>query len=170
MEESTHNAGEQGIPPMSTSTEELLDRLIRQAKDETQVPSADDRPPAQSSPLNGILGGLLANPTLLQALPQLMSGLGQLTGGGHRSSSEGGEQPSDGPSPPKRAPTVDRHIALLCALKPYLSRDRQKAADDMINLCRVWSTLQSIGVTLPWLTSSLTGTGEGDVRDDKEVR
>ena len=61
----------------------------------------------------------------------------------------------------------DRHTALLCALKPYLGSERRQAVEYLISVCRVWGTLQSVGLTLPALLSP--EQGKGTPSGDKEV-
>ncbi len=175
------------------SAGDLLDRLITQAEQETSSSSADAIPSevigrsagpsssaerSQDSPLGGILGNLLSNPALLSALPQL---LGVLSG--TKSASAGEKRPDSVEASaagkavsPEKAPTAafparhlppDRHTALLCALKPYLGSERRQAVEYLINVCRVWGTLQSVGLTLPALLSA--EQGKDAPSGDKEV-
>lgn len=171
MADTQHQEMQGTSPP-----EDLLDRLIRKAQEE--VPSTPtDTPPSTpvstdtkaSTPVgNGVLGGLLSNPAMLSALPQLMSSLGPLLSSGGQKTQAlptgGGSTPKGTPTPPKTAIPIDRHTALLCAIKPYLGRERQQAAEQMINLCRVWSTLQGMGISLPMLLSAFGG-GQGDTQN-----
>lgn len=166
---------------------DLLDRLIGEAE-QTQADSraAEGKilPPetasSPSSPVGGLLGGLLSNPALLSALPQLISGLGALSGGAP-ASEQGGEATAASASTPatsdnktdkaastsKHAFPPDRHTALLCAIKPYLGSQRRQAADYLISLCRVWGTLQSMGIDLPALL--LPAPSNSPQGQDKEV-
>lgn len=172
-------------------SEDLLDRLIREAEQGSEAPpsegaAAEGGPangtPTGASPLGGGLGGLLSNPALWSALPQLLNGLGQLSGGqGEKDSSDGGPRDGGGVSDAKAVSgsgqsrpvggkgglSPDRHTALLCALKPYLGRERQQAAEYLISLCRVWGTLQSMGISLPALLSSTQN--QAPAHDPKEV-
>lgn len=105
--------------------------------------------PSGGGPLGGPLGGLLANPALLAALPTLAENLGPLLG-----SLSGGT----GTAPAATRPhTVDRHTALLCAVKPYLSPGRQSAAETVIRLCRVWDALDRSGISLSGLLGGFGG-------------
>ena len=62
-----------------------------------------------------------------------------------------------------RPHTIDRHTALLCAVKPYLSPERQSAADTVIRLCRVWDALERSGISLSGLLGSIPVTGSPPV-------
>lgn len=158
---------------------EVLERLIDDAEQGTPPSDAmvgkvlpPQAPP--SSAAAGLLGGLLSNPALLSGLPQLLSGLGSLSGGpSHNEENKGqGDAAPTGADPkkeenqgggrPVRIMSPDRHTALLCALKPYLGAERRQAADYLISLCRVWGTLQSMGINLP----ALLLPGQGSVKSD----
>ena len=144
----------------------LLERILDEVETEESCTSADEesstRPSegADTSPVGGNLLGLLSqNPALLSALPTLLENLSPLLG------SLGGA----GSAPPAARPHgVDRHTALLCALKPYLSPHRRDTAETVIRLCRVWDALEKSGVSLTGLLGSMgnilprgEGRGEG---------
>ena len=168
MVETENRISQTDVPQAEGAPEELLDRLIRQAKEETPVDSSSTGQPT-ASPLSGILGGLMSNPALLQALPQLMSSWGQLSAVGRKSDGGDGAR-SVSVSAHGGHRDVDRHIALLCAIKPYLCKDRQQAAEYMIILCRMWNTLQSMGISLPMLTTALSGHSVSSVGEEGEVK
>lgn len=172
--------------------EDLLTRLIRQAETQGTAASHADPPPEAAGQTNaggqsvggGLLNGLLSNPALLSALPQLLNGLGGLSKGSaarpitaqpvaadptDSRPAEAQPAPEGGgtPLPAIKIPHLDRHTALLCAIKPYLGSSRRQAAEYLINLCRVWNTLQGMGLNLPAL---LLPPGERvDDPPDKEV-
>ncbi len=100
--------------------------------------------PPEGNPLGALLGGLASNPALLTAIPTLMENLGPLLGGGGIGKSGGGAK---GGGSKSIAPSLDRHTALLCAVKPYLGSGRQEAAEKIIRLCRAWDALQKSGMT-----------------------
>lgn len=111
--------------------------------------------PSDPSPLTGLLG----NPALLAALPTVLENIGPLLG-----TLSGGT----GSAPTATRPhTLDRHTALLCAVKPYLGAERQNTADTLIRLCRVWDALERSGISLTGLLgaipqgSSTASTREG---------
>lgn len=119
--------------------------------------SSGSSPGAGNSP-----GGLLANPALLAALPALAENLGPLMGSLSGALSRG----TGGTSTAGRSHHADRHTALLCAIKPYLSDRRRDAAETVIRLCRVWDALEKSGVSLSGL---LGGMGGGGAPSDREV-
>ena len=127
-----------------------------ESRAEPSVPSSSPAEAVQSG--GNPLGGLLANPALLAALPALAENLGPLMGSLSRGTG----------SPPAaaRPHPVDRHTALLCAVKPYLSERRQDAAETVIRLCRVWDALERSGISLSGL---LSGAGSYGTPSDKEV-
>ena len=134
---------EREIQPNGTLSSRL-DALIDQVTAESPV---DDVPPvtasAPSSPdLSGLLGGLVSNPSMLSKLPELMSTLGPLLG------SLGGGLPSKGIGgvPSRSGLHLDRHTALLCAVKPYLCARRQQMADHLIGLCKMGDVLQKMPI------------------------
>jgi hypothetical protein len=86
----------------------------------------------------------------MENLSPLLSGLGRGTG-----SSPNAARPH----------SVDRHTALLCAIKPYLSPERQDAAETVIRLCRVWDALERSGISL----SGLLAGGGVSARTDGAV-
>jgi hypothetical protein len=104
-------------------------------------------PPSPAGGDGSPLGALLANPALLTALPTLMENLSPLLGGLGRGT---------GSAPTATRPrTLDRHTALLCAIKPYLSPARRDAAETVIRLARVWDALESSGISVTGLLRSV---------------
>lgn len=107
----------------------------------------------ESAPTADLFSSLLSNPELLAKLPSLISTVKPMM-----------ELLSARPSPPTAAAAVqlneerakptsaaekkddgaDRRAALLCAMKPYLSPDRQNAIDYIIKLSRLGDMLKSL--------------------------
>lgn len=140
-------------PPEGNLLERLLDE-VEQVSDGEAPPPPPPPPPGGSSPL----GAILSNPALLSALPALMENLSPLLG------SLGG---GVGSSPHATRPhAVDRHTALLCALKPYLSPHRRETAETVIRLCRVWDALEKSGISLSGLLGTAGGSTPPEGRDD----
>ncbi len=123
------------------------------------APSASAPAVGASLAGGGGLGTLLANPALLSALPTLAENLSPLLGAMSRGTGgvpSAARPPSvDRPPSVRRPHTVDRHTALLCAVKPYLSPRRQEAAETVIRLCRIWDALERSGISLSGLLSGL---------------
>lgn len=138
-------------PEMNALLERLLDEVEKGPADGAHPPDipavAAPSPPSPTAGGNG-LGALLTNPALLTVLPTLAENLapllGSLSGGGVGSAASA-----------TRPHTVDRHTALLCAVKPYLSPRRQEAAETVIRLCRVWDALERSGISLPGVLAGL---------------
>lgn len=145
----------------------LLERLLDEAEAPSPPPPAapPPHPPsdgeASSQAPPNPLGSLLSDPAVLTALPTLMENLSPLLGGLSRGT---GSAPNA-----SRPHTVDRHTALLCAIKPYLSPHRQETAETVIRLCRVWDALERSGISLTGLLGTLGGTvtPSGEGRDDR---
>ncbi len=159
----------------------LLEKLLDEAEAQSSPPSTTPEPPSPppasapspsepsppqdraipSSPGASPLSALLSNPALLTALPTLMENLSPLLSG-----LSGGIGSSPQASRPHHA---DRHTALLCAIKPYLSSHRRETAETVIRLCRVWDALERSGISLTGLLGSLSGGGTPPLegRDDR---
>ncbi len=156
----------------ATSPGALLERLLDEA--EGKAPAASSAPPSEPPPAptespSGVsaagaspLAALLTDPAVLSALPALMEGLSSLSGG----SGTSGSAPAAA-----RPHAIDRHTALLCAVKPYLSPARRDAAETVIRLCRIWDALERAGISPSGLLGSLGGGltapsegGEGNVQ------
>ena len=154
------------MPTPSPNPQGILERLLDEAEAQSPPPPSPPPQPAPSadasvqSPPNP-LGALLSDPAVLTALPSLMENLTPLLGSLGR---------GVGSSPNASRPhTVDRHTALLCAIKPYLSPHRQETAETVIRLCRVWDALERSGISLTGLLGSVGGavTPSGEGRDDR---
>ncbi len=135
-------------------TPDLLSRLLDEAEGasppaggaETVTADTPSTPPI--SPAGGLLGGLAADPALLSSvLPALLSAMPQGGGGG---ASRGKPQ------------ALDRHTALLCAVKPYLGERRQATAETVLKICRLWDALARAGISPATLTGLLGGGASAD--------
>lgn len=144
----------------------LLERLLDEA--EATNPPAAESPPTQPLPAGessgetppplagNPLGFLLQNP----ALPSLMENLSPLLGG---LGSGMGSAPHA-----TRPHSIDRHTALLCALKPYLSPHRRETAETVLRLCKIWDALERSGISLSGLLGSVGGgAAASEGRDDR---
>ena len=153
--EDTHSTA--GTSPKDL--QEILARLMDQVEGGASPPSpashteGERMPPPADEGAAFPLAGLLSNPALLSALPILMENLSPLMGNLSR---------GVGRAPTVTRPhAVDRHTALLCALKPYLSPRRQEVAETVIRLCRVWDALEKSGIHVGDLLGGMSrGAGE----------
>ena len=92
---------------------------------------------------------------LLSAIPTLMENLSPLLAG---------LKTGVGSAPNATRPhSIDRHTALLCALKPYLSPHRRDTAETVLRLCRIWDALERSGISL---TGLLGSTGNATPRTE----
>ena len=119
------------------------------------APSTAAGTPETSSATGGstLISSLLSNPELLSKLPDLISVVSPLLSG--LSLGGGNAAASSSPSLQNQAkPTgaiiqtqsreVQNSNALLCALKPYLKKERQDAIDYMIKLSRLGDILKTL--------------------------
>lgn len=118
------------------------------------APSTAASTPETSSATGGstLISSLLSNPELLSKLPDLISVVSPLLSG---LSLGGNATAPSSPSLQSQAkPTgaitqtqsreVQNSNALLCALKPYLKKERQDAIDYMIKLSRLGDILKTL--------------------------
>ena len=151
-------------PTTPTPQAGILERLLDEVEN-TAPPPADSPPTSDSPPIpppatgdtptdtppsppsaGNPLGLLLQNPALLSAIPTLMENLSPLLAG---------LKTGVGSAPNATRPhSIDRHTALLCALKPYLSPHRRDAAETVLRLCRIWDALERSGISLTGLLGS----------------
>lgn len=160
--------------PTDGALGDLLDRLISQAEAQgatppTETKAAETAAAPVSSGSSGGLEGILGNPALLTALPQLMKALGGLQAHAPTGEVKALAEAKGTGDKVTRAIPIDRHTALLCALKPYLSSERRQAAEQLISLCRVWGTLQGMGISLPALLGSPPTEARGEEKGDRHV-
>lgn len=153
-------------PPQAGLLERLLDEVENTAPPPADFPPtpppAAGNPPTDTPPppAGNPLGLLLQNPALLSALPSLMENLSPLLGS---LGSGAGSAPNA-----TRPHSIDRHTALLCALKPYLSPHRRETAETVLRLCKVWDALERSGISLTGLLGSVgSGTTANEGRDGR---
>ena len=118
-----------------TSNKELMETIsgiVGSAVSQEKAPSAEAA--TSDSPTAGI-GDVLSNPDLMAKLPEVIAVLRPML-------SEGG-----GKSPSKKDTKADaagRRIALLCALKPYLSPRRCEAIDYIARISKMGDLIKNI--------------------------
>ncbi len=146
---------------MSMDTTGGPDRLSRildevEGRADASASPSPEAPPAPTSAGGSPLGGLGLDPNLLTSvLPSLLSALPKGTGAGKPTAS------------PSSAP-LDRHTALLCAVKPYLGARRQATAETVLRLCRIWDALNRAGIS-PAVLGNLLGGAASALSGDVSV-
>ncbi len=125
---------------------DILNKLMS-----NQGAAADSPQPAEKPAEANILSSLLSNPELLSKLPELISIISPLMSS---HSSQNNQAAPAGlftqSSIPKATPAhpqsheAQNRSALLCALKPYLKKERQDAIDYMIKLSRLGDILKTL--------------------------
>ena len=145
--------------------DEMLAAILQKLSPKTNTASPSNSPPggepAASSgvqnPMGDVLSSLLSNPDLLAKLPSLLSSmkpildmLGGVGAAGTAQTSATASAPVGAQSEPASAQDKssdkrsDSRTALLCAMKPYLSPDRQNAIDYIVKLGRLGDILKSL--------------------------
>lgn len=158
-------------PPMADG---LLERLLDEAEASADGVSLPE-PPTPEPPPKNPLGLLLQDPTILSALPSLLGRLSSSMGSpmgspaGNLTGSPGGsgDAAAEGSQRVTHPHAMDRHTALLCALKPYLSPRRRETAETVLRLCRVWDALEKSGISLTDILGTVGGVASQEGRDDR---
>jgi hypothetical protein len=115
-------------------------------------PETNDEPRTVTHiPNSDIFSSLLSSPELLSKIPTIIATLKpilELLGNAPKTeASEPSLPASSSPTDPrgqKNSAISDRHSALLCAMKPYLSPERQQAIDYIIKLGRLGDILKTL--------------------------
>ncbi len=141
---------------------ELLSKLSGSASRQTSPEPNDGASPVferTAPPSSDLFSALLSNPELVSKLPSLISSIkpviemlssgGFSTGGTQTSEKQPqGDSISVGNMQHKPAASHknsdDSRAALLCAMKPYLSQDRQNAIDYIIKISRLGDILKTL--------------------------
>ncbi len=133
------------------------DDMLSSILQKLSKPDAATSPPPQSSspqsPMGDILSSLLSNPEMLAKLPSLLSsvkpiidmlGIGSQASASVPASAATDIQSSVAALPSSRAASADSRTALLCAMKPYLSHERQNAIDYIVKLSKLGDILKTL--------------------------
>ena len=134
----------------SASQDQLLSDILARFSQHSSPP-----PPQQPSSSGGntdILSALLSNKELISKLPQIISvakPIFELMGSSPALKTEHTEKSTSSalpayPAASARSKSEADRVALLCAMKPYLSRDRQNAIDYVIKLSRLGDILKTL--------------------------
>lgn len=138
---------ENNTPESSTQDQLFADILARFSQN--NAPSASQTQSAAPPP--DILSSLLSNKELISKLPQIISvakPIIELMGSQSASKKPAEESQTKAlpayPAAAARSKSEADRSALLCAMKPYLSRDRQQAIDYIIKLSRLGDILKTL--------------------------
>lgn len=151
MAEYDNNQQERASPFGSDYLTELIKSVTSSDAPPPKTDPIAEATTQASAPSSDILSAILSNPDLISKLPTIISTVKPILDmlGGAARSSEQKSVPTVASSTEKEvsAPTKggqDRRAALLCAMKPYLSHDRQDAIDYIIKLSRLGDVLKSL--------------------------
>ena len=103
------------------------DESLRHAENPAQSLETESEAEPRTAENSG-LGAILSHPELLIKLPSLLKAVQELS------------KPTT--LPVEKRP--DTPVALLCALRPYLSEHRQRALDTMIRVSKLTETLRTM--------------------------
>ena len=120
---------------------DIINKLFSNQGQKEEAPAA--------SPLgdSNILSSLLSNPEIMSKLPDIISMISPLM------NSMSSQVPTNAQSAQKTSLPISHssqsheaqnRSALLCALKPYLKKERQEAIDYMIKLSRLGDILKTL--------------------------
>lgn len=131
------------------SQDEMLSSILQKLTNTSQ--SSSSPPPAQN-PTGDIVSALLSNPELLSKLPALLSSIKPIIDMLGIGSTGQSSVPVSAPaalgtsanSTAKQDKTADSRTALLSAMKPYLSPERQNAVDYIVKLGRLGDILKTL--------------------------
>lgn len=137
---------------LNESTASAQDQLL---SDILQRFSQNNQTPQQAPPSTDIFSSLLSNTDLISKLPQIISivkpmlellGNPPMQAPEHAKSDHKDITPAlpAHPAAAARAKNDADRTALLCAMKPYLSKDRQNAIDYIIKLSRLGDILKTL--------------------------
>ncbi len=157
-------------PPSNDALFELLGKIISSQPNsapsdnnsQSQTSQQSQIPPLQSQPSltpntgqGDMLSSLLSNPELLAKLPQILSIVKPLMG-----SMSDKQMPTQSsplqqdnniskptaalPIMTHRSNAADSRAALLCAMKPYLGKERREAVDYIIKLSKLGDILKTL--------------------------
>ena len=154
------------IPPQNENNQgssdflgELLGKLLsaqspnattEATTEPTVEASASNSSSAGQNPIGDLVSTALSNPELLAKLPMMISAAKPII----EAFSQKGKE-NDTPSAPAISQDIcksesisksgyDKRAALLCAMKPYLSVDRQNAIDYIVKLSRLGDILKTL--------------------------
>ncbi len=110
---------------------ESIKKWIPQQQGKGDMPPSEPSLPVQA----GGLDTVLSNPALMAALPSMMAQLAPMMSGLNSTPKEA--------QPKKKSPEECRND-LLCALRPFLSADRQNAIDTLIRISALGTLIRQM--------------------------
>lgn len=141
--------------------DEILSSILQRIS--PPAPAPQEATPTASAGGGDILSALLSNPELIAKLPTILSSikpiLDMLKSAGAATpsisptaavptsavaSTDTGTDSSAPASLVRHSPGADSRTALLCAMKPYLSRDRQNAIDYIVKIGKLGDILKTL--------------------------
>jgi hypothetical protein len=144
MNETEHTSPQEGNAGL-----DYLSELIRNATQRSEEENVSPSPP--SGKTENPFSILLSDPNLLAKLPSLMAAadpiiemLSASAPKGSAPSSPSQAVPAIAPQSAKKNEEHDRRTALLCAMKPYLSAERQAAVDQILKLSKLGDILKTL--------------------------
>ena len=134
---------------------DYLAELIRNVTESTPQEQTirEQAPTTQTASVQtgDLLSSLLSNPALLSKLPSLLSAAGpvlELLSGASKQAPAEPQATLPTASVTEKTPAPkgreDRRTALLCAMKPYLSPERQNAIDYIVKLSKLGELLKTL--------------------------
>ena len=138
---------------------ELLQKFSAKATTTSpSVASGTGTTASSALPSGDILSSLLSNPELIAKIPTIISSIKPIIDMLGRQMSPSAPVSAQESQPPPASDTLpavaiapsgahkggDNRAALLCAMKPYLSAERQNAIDHIIKLSRLGDILKSL--------------------------
>lgn len=116
----------------------------------TETKSSEPATATPQNPFGDMLSSILANPELLSKLPAMISAISPIMEMFSQPTKEKETTAKQAAAKPAGAVREipkgdsDRRSALLCAMKPYLSTDRQNTIDYIIKLSRLGEILKTL--------------------------
>lgn len=168
MNDQDRLAEQRGSPQDSNYLTDLIGKIMSSPPPSNQTVSTPEKTASESidtatQPPSDLFSSLLSNPELISKLPAILSSIKPIMElfGGRNTSTPASAAVSADPSaaqaskvteptvpasvlPKATQETTDRRAALLCAMKPYLSHDRQQTIDYVIKLSRLGDILKTL--------------------------
>ena len=117
----TDTSAEGSTPSLGFPDPALLGRIAAVLKETGVVTSTTSG--TSPSPTGDGLASVLSNPQLMEKLPQMMAALSPML-----------SSPQPPPPPPAGTSAANERETLLCALRPFLSPERQHALDSILRI------------------------------------